>query len=248
MCRMIFALGNINPNQLIDQLILMAKDQTEIHEYNRKSGKGTFKHKEGWGIAYLNKNNNWVVKKSVTPIYDDLSIDKLRNIKTKLMILHVRKATKGIVSLNNCHPFEKDEFVFFHNGTVNDKIEDIDHSELKGNTDSERVFHSLLNDLKNTNYSENIQTIKTIIRKKINSYHDYSAINFILSNKSETFICNYYKKNPEYFKMNIARKRDSLIISSEIFETFSGHKWEKMKNGKLITIDHKKILEMLKIS
>ena len=96
---MIIALGEIKTKELIDDLILIAEGKNEIHEKNPEYGK--FKHSDGWGLAYLNENNKWIIYKSIKPIYEDENIHKFKDIKTRALIVHVRKATKGRKTIEN---------------------------------------------------------------------------------------------------------------------------------------------------
>ena len=90
MCRMLIAIGEVNVPLLIEGAIMMARDVNSTHELNEKQGPGSWKHGDGWGVAYLDSNNKWVVKKSTKPIYDDPEIEELRKIKTNLLIVEVK--------------------------------------------------------------------------------------------------------------------------------------------------------------
>ena len=50
---MVFAFGeDLKISPLLDDFLLMAKDQNENHEINRGK-KGESPHKDGWGVAFL---------------------------------------------------------------------------------------------------------------------------------------------------------------------------------------------------
>ena len=105
MCRMLVALGEIPARILIDGMLPIAQDQTEIHEFNEQRGLESWVHKDGWGIAYL-RGKHWVIKKSVVPFFKDKrSLQKMRSVETPALILHVRKASGSRVALRNTHPF-----------------------------------------------------------------------------------------------------------------------------------------------
>ncbi len=70
-------------------------------------------------------------------------------IKTLLAIAHVRRKTRGEVSLENTHPFAREmwgrHFVFAHNGTVkNLRKLALGRFQPVGRTDSEHAFCALL--------------------------------------------------------------------------------------------------------
>ncbi|MBT4651298.1 class II glutamine amidotransferase [Candidatus Woesearchaeota archaeon] len=228
---MIIAIGELNFNPLIDSLILMAEDKNELHEHN-KNNQGSFLHKEGWGIAYLDQDQNWIIEKSPLPIYKDSKIDQCRNINTNLAILHVRKATKGIVSLENTHPFQQQDFVFCHNGGIHEEILHSPSFQPQGNTDSEKLFYSLLTEINHH------PKIEDAIKINLNKYHNYSGINLFLANKSHSYI--YIKKNnlKEYFQMKLGINKNFLIISSEILPNLPETKWQILEQDDLITINN----------
>jgi len=154
MCRMIFAAGDFELSQLIDNLILMAKGENELHENNPELG--TYQHAHGWGIAYLDQGE-WIVKKSEKAVFEDSEINELRTVKTNLAVLHVRRATNGVISYDNTHPFQFRNYVFCHNGTLRGKIDYDQWFHVDGKTDSEKLFYSVLTEIKEDydDYDEN---------------------------------------------------------------------------------------------
>jgi predicted glutamine amidotransferase len=226
---MLIALGDVNVSSLLDGLIYMAKDESHTHERNEKQG---WKHDGGWGIAYL-KNNKWVVEKSTKAIFDDPSVNKFRDIKTNLVILHARKVTIGKVSMPNTHPFQFEDFIFCHNGTVRDKIRCSPEFKVKGDTDSEHLFYSVLTEKKKEENTLNA------IRKNLKKYQNYEGSNIILANKNKSYVFIKENKQPVYYQMQLAQKDDSLIISSERLPQLSNTKWEKLEQEDLVVIDNK---------
>jgi glutamine amidotransferase len=67
-----------------------------------------------------------------------------------VLVAHVRARTVGAVSAANTHPFQRDGWVFAHNGTVSDvghlrsRASRSRQEELEGETDSELLFAYLL--------------------------------------------------------------------------------------------------------
>jgi predicted glutamine amidotransferase len=76
------------------------------------------------------------------------------NVKSDCAILHFRKATVGDYRAENTHPFRMRQWIFAHNGTVHgfdamrdallEPMPDFLRRNIRGTTDSEHVFHSLL--------------------------------------------------------------------------------------------------------
>ncbi len=118
-----------------------------------KHGGLTHKNKSGWGIAYFEENDVFMVKEALpasdSPLAKYIS-DEGRS--SSCVIAHVRLATVGTPSLKNTHPFRRalggHMHVFAHNGTLNGLHDDHDkqilHYEPLGDTDSELAFCLLL--------------------------------------------------------------------------------------------------------
>ena len=235
MCRMIIALGEIKTKELIEDLILIAQGKNEINEKNSFYGK--IKHSDGWGIAYLNKNNIWETYKSLRPIYKDERINQLKDIETKAMVLHVRKATVGKRTLENTQPLHyrnnEGDFVFVHNGTIKERFKNLKTKKVKGNSDTVMWFNKLLCDI-NANQEKNNPN-------QIYCFNRFTSANFFLVTPKKIIVGQYFKNNPNYHTMKIMKDKHSFIISSEILPTFKNHEWKKIHNKTLIEIDHNKI-------
>ncbi len=107
-------------------------------------------HADGWGLALYERN---AVRTFLEPLAASKSAlaEYVRKnpIKTLLAVAHVRKKTRGKVSIENTHPFTRElwgrTFAFAHNGTVKRFPRDR-HLRFQpvGNTDSERAFCFLM--------------------------------------------------------------------------------------------------------
>ncbi|MBU0470689.1 MAG: class II glutamine amidotransferase [Nanoarchaeota archaeon] len=233
---MLIASGNFDLNPILDGALLMAKDQNTVHELNKEKGLGSWIHDSGWGAAYLNKDKEWVLKKSIKPIYDDPSLNEIRKIKTNLFILHIRKKIGSEISHDNTHPFRSDDeqkketFIFCHNGFIDEKITFDPKYELKGETDSEKLFYSILTDLKKNK-------LEKAVRKNLNHYRKEVGSNIILSIKEKAVIAIKENKFPKYYQMEIGKNKEMILVSSEHL-TIPGLFWEPIEQGDIVTLDH----------
>ncbi len=107
-------------------------------------------HPHGWGIA-AHDGKNWAVHKSPTCAQEDPAFRALAaEIRGRVVLAHVRKATVGNTNLVNTHPFRRDAWVFAHNGTIADvawldrRTSQSRRRETTGDTDSERFFAFLM--------------------------------------------------------------------------------------------------------
>ncbi|MGB8517235.1 MAG: class II glutamine amidotransferase [Gallionella sp.] len=120
----------------------------------QKRGGETDVHADGWGIAFFEGKAVRLFLDPQPSAHSPIA-ELVRNypICSLNVIAHIRKATQGVVSLENTHPFMRElwgsYWVFAHNGNLNDFHPDLDGSFLPvGNTDSERIFCWLLQNLR----------------------------------------------------------------------------------------------------
>ena len=120
----------------------------------QKRGGATDVHADGWGIAFFEGKG---VRMFLDPQPSAKSpiAELVRNypIRSLNVIAHIRKATQGVVSLENTHPFIRElwghYWIFAHNGNLPEFDPALDGSFLPvGNTDSELIFCWLLQSLR----------------------------------------------------------------------------------------------------
>ncbi len=117
-------------------------------------GGATDIHADGWGIAFFEARGARVFldpqPSCASPI---AALVRQYPIRSKNVVAHIRKATQGMVALENTHPFMREAWgrywIFAHNGNLPDFDPPLDGSFLPvGNTDSERAFCWLLQSLR----------------------------------------------------------------------------------------------------
>lgn len=110
-------------------------------------------HVHGWGLALYDGNAAHVFRDPAPACVSPLaSFVRNHPIKTLLAIAHVRKKTRGKISLANTHPFVRElwgkSFVFAHNGTIEEASAlPLGGFRPLGQTDSEHAFCALLSAL-----------------------------------------------------------------------------------------------------
>lgn len=117
-------------------------------------GGKTDEHLDGWGIAFF-EGLGCRIFLDVQPSVKSPIADLVRRypIHSTNVISHIRKATVGKVSLENCHPFQRElwgrYWVFAHNGDLPDfQLENQKFYCPVGTTDSERAFCLILETLR----------------------------------------------------------------------------------------------------
>jgi glutamine amidotransferase len=111
-------------------------------------------HRDGWGIAFFEGRGVRVFldpkPSSASPIAELVRSYPIHSLN---VIAHIRKATQGIVALENTHPYMRElwghYWIFAHNGNLVDFAPELDGSFLPaGQTDSERAFCYMLQTLR----------------------------------------------------------------------------------------------------
>jgi len=120
----------------------------------QKRGGGTDVHADGWGIAFFEGKGVRLFLDPQPSVHSSVA-ELVRNypIKSLNVIAHIRKATQGVVTLENTHPFMRElwgrYWVFAHNGNLPQFQPGLNGSFMPvGNTDSELIFCWLLQSLR----------------------------------------------------------------------------------------------------
>ncbi|MFO0591386.1 MAG: class II glutamine amidotransferase [Polyangiaceae bacterium] len=123
----------------------------------RQRGGKTGPHRDGWGLAFYEGLAARVFLEPAAAAESPLARFIADNpIKTLLAVGHVRKRTRGPMTLCNTHPFVRElwgrHWVFAHNGTLKDIKKRAAHGRFRpiGQTDSEHAFCILLDALAGT--------------------------------------------------------------------------------------------------
>ncbi|MGI9265822.1 MAG: class II glutamine amidotransferase, partial [Gammaproteobacteria bacterium] len=113
-------------------------------------------HKDGWGVAYYEDRDVFLLRESSPAAESDLVRFMEENgPPSNLVISHIRLATQGEPALRNTQPFQRElsgrAHVFAHNGNMPGIEDECGADSLRftpiGDTDSELAFCSLLDRL-----------------------------------------------------------------------------------------------------
>ena len=153
-------------------------------------GGATDVHADGWGIAFFEGRGTRLFldpqPSCTSPI---AALVRQYPIRSKNVVAHIRKATQGVVALENTHPFMREAWgrywIFAHNGNLNDFAPPLDGSFLPvGNTDSEHAFCWLLQTLRQR-FGETLPASKVLfeaVREVVLDLGANGEFNFLLSN------------------------------------------------------------------
>ena len=147
-------------------------------------------HTDGWGIVFFEGKG---FRQFLDPMASAQSpiADFVKNypIKSKNVIAHIRKATQGETKLENTHPFVRElwgkYWSFAHNGDLKNYSPELSGDFLPvGNTDSEKAFCYILQELKKTFKTScpDASTLAQKIHELTLEIASYGVFNFLLSN------------------------------------------------------------------
>ncbi|MDD9942885.1 MAG: class II glutamine amidotransferase [Myxococcales bacterium] len=121
--------------------------------YETESARATPLAKDGWGIGFYHAGE---VLHKKRPKADAATgwAGMFEGVRSDVAIAHVRDATVGAPRANNTHPFRMRQWLFAHGGSIGgfaairDRLvtglPDFLQRNLRGDTDSEHLFHVLL--------------------------------------------------------------------------------------------------------
>jgi len=108
---------------------------------------------DGWGIAlYPDGKATQVIKEHIPAAASKLSefVSTYEHLCSRIFVAHIRRASRGVVTYSNTHPFSRElrgrDYAFAHNGTIrNIRRFPLGRHRPVGKTDSEYLFCHLLN-------------------------------------------------------------------------------------------------------
>jgi predicted glutamine amidotransferase len=225
MCRFIFWMGAVDTAAAFEGMRRMSLSRNERHE---RSLQGAL-HDSGWGVAYR-AEGRFRLHHSTVPFFNDIGRLRLMDVQTDLLMLHARKASKGPVSLENCHPFRHEGNLFMHNGSIEhfERLPLARGLKPRGTTDSERLFLHILG---HVDWSRDLDSLADCLAKMTG----YTALNFVLYTPGAVYASCAHTAAPGYYTMKVLLDDKKAIISSERIPGIEGP-WRELPNRTLIRI------------
>ena len=155
----------------------------------------TSDHCDGFGIAFFEDKACRLFVDNQSAVESPIA-EFVRNypIKSRNVIAHIRKATQGKISLENAHPFSRElwgrQWIFAHNGDLHDFNPTLSGRFTPiGNTDSERAFCFLLDQLvqKFAYHEPKLEQIFSLLAEVSPKIAEHGTLNFCLSNGQALF-------------------------------------------------------------
>ena len=155
----------------------------------------TSDHADGFGIAFFEDKACRLFVDNQSAVESPIA-ELVRNypIKSRNVIAHIRKATQGKINLENSHPFSRElwgrQWIFAHNGDLHEYFPVLSGRFTPvGNTDSERAFCYLLDQLvKRFGYDEpSLDQVFELLVEVSPTIAEHGTFNFCLSNGQALF-------------------------------------------------------------
>ena len=155
-----------------------------------RRGGSTDNHADGWGIAFFEGRGCRMFLDSKAAAESPIAeLVRRYPIRSMNVVAHIRRATRGVVALENTHPFIRElwgrYWIFAHNGTLNDfspKLEGF--YRPVGTTDSERAFCYILETLRRQFPEEEppLEACFAVLRDLTTELAQHGRFNYLLSN------------------------------------------------------------------
>lgn len=105
---------------LLDE-VLFKTDHSLIDQSLRARSTSNTTNGDGFGIGWYGKSDVPGVYKDIRPAWNDNNLQALAaQIESPMFLAHVRATTGSPVQRTNCHPFNYRQWLFVHNGLVNE--------------------------------------------------------------------------------------------------------------------------------
>jgi predicted glutamine amidotransferase len=229
--------------------------------FHRRGG-STDHHADGWGIAFFEGKGARVFLDS-KPAVESPIAELVRNypIRSMNVVAHIRKATKGAVSLENTHPFVRElwgrYWIFAHNGTLENFAPASDgfYSPV-GTTDSERAFCHMLERLRarfpaeQPALAECFDALEEITRE----IAGHGRFNYLLSNGDTLFAhchdnLSYVLRHAPFAQahlidqdvtvdFNALTTPDDKVAVIATAPLTDNEEWTRMRAGELLAFEH----------
>jgi predicted glutamine amidotransferase len=217
MCRFLLASSEekMNPKQLLE---------TFAQACEKSIAPNGDLQEDGWGVAWLDKNNKWHSKKSLHPIWKDT--DSFSSVpETRLLVVHARSATfpkeKGEITYNQ--PYISGNYCFVFNGALKGVTLT---RPIPGKIGAQKIWWLLKEALERNSVADSLNKLKNFLEMHS---REVTALNVGIATPDViAAMCNY-AKHPDYYSLNYADNGVKIICSEEI----QGFNFNKIKKNEL---------------
>jgi glutamine amidotransferase len=187
-------------------------------------------HDSGWGMATYQRHDGVECNRVRFPeaAYENDEFEEATEQRGRIFNVHVRRATVGGLSLPNTHPFTLGNYSFGHNGTVPHFARLLDDGVRppEGETDSEVMFHFLMNEYDPAEPAESFRrALEQVIDRS-----PFSGVNFLFSDGEKL-----YAYRLGIFELHWMARPGQLLVASE--RITADETWHTVQQDVLLCLD-----------
>ena len=206
-------------------------------------------HPHGWGLAWYEHDRFALHKEPLTAVDSNfLSCLLDEPIRANRIIAHIRNATRGVMSFENCHPFVGtdmlgDQWVIAHNGTIfNDGLLSGYDQWIAGTTDSEQVVLFLL-DLIDTAIQRIGRRLSfderfVVLSRAMNTLSDFNKLNLAIDDGEYTYV-HTNTQSPTLF---VRQTASAAFLCTRPLSTGEG--WKPVSQCRLVAYREGRMVRM----
>jgi predicted glutamine amidotransferase len=229
--------------------------------FHRRGG-ATDHHADGWGIAFFEGPGCRVFLDSRPAVESPVAkLVREYAIHSTNVIAHIRKATKGIVALENTHPFVRElwgrYWIFAHNGTLEDFAPASEgFYRAVGTTDTERAFCFMLERLRRAYPADQppLAAVFDLLCELTHEIARHGRFNYLLSNGEYLIahcadkLCYILRHAPfaqahlidqdvtvDFSALTTPDDKVAVIATTPLTDN---ERWTEMSAGQLIAFEH----------
>jgi len=181
---------------------------------------------DGWGVAWLDKDNNWNTKKSLNPIWEDTDIFSAIP-QTKMLAIHARSATfpkeKGNISYNQ--PYIAGKYCFVFNGAIRGVTL---NRPVPGDIGAQKIWSLLQENLQKNTAAKSLENVKNYLEEHS---EEIVALNIgVAANDTIAALCKF-SKHKNYYTLKYESNSLRIISSVQI----RGYSFNNILNNEIIT-------------
>lgn len=200
----------------------------------RSFAEHAIRNPDGWGIAYYDKHKLTLKKKPEVARSSPAYFEAAAAAEGQVIISHIRHASCGEVHERNCHPFARElggrQWTFAHNGHIDGICL---HPRCGGETDSEAVFHMLLDSI-----AAHGDAYAGIVRCVDGLFNEYEfgrqvRLNFLLSDGETMYAFNHHPEKTMYLANRQTAGGSSVVVTTQALDD---GRWEALPEDRALVI------------
>jgi predicted glutamine amidotransferase len=194
----------------------------------------------GWGIAYYGNGELTLKKKAENALASPDFTRAAVEAEGSVIISHIRNKSCGAVHERNCHPFvgalDGRQWTFAHNGHIDGICL---HPRCGGETDSEAVFHMLLDSI--ATHDDPYAGIVKCVDRLFNEYEFGREVrlNFLLTNGETIYAFNHHPEKTMYMTDRQTAGGPAFIVATQVLDDGS---WTALPEDRVVVVSRGRVM------